>query len=281
MKVFISWSGERSRALAEAVHNWLPNVIQAVQPWMSANDVDKGSRWRTGLANELEQTTVSIICLTPENLTAPWLNFEAGALSKQSGSSYVCTLLFGLDPIDIREPLAQFQATKVDKDDVLKLLHTINRQLGDSALAEQKINEAFDVWWPKFDRRLNAISPAPQPEPSLNLQDTSGSPLEYQRHTREILSEILELVREQSRERKDELVPLRESAIHGSTLTRRTIRLLANHLGVAQETIKKIYIRPQDLRRWRLEISEEAVKRAREKTQIVSEDESNGSEESE
>lgn len=271
----MSWSGERSKALAEAVHDWLPNVIQAVEPWMSANDVDKGTRWRAGLANELEQATVSIICLTPENLNAPWLNFEAGALSKQTTSSLVCTLLLGLDPIDVREPPAQFQATKAEKDDLRKLVHTINRQLGDSALPEPKIIEAFDVWWPKFDEPLSVISSLPRT--NVNLHETNAAPVEYQRDTREILSEILELVREQSHERKDELAQVRESAIHGSTLTRRRLRLLANHLGVSQETIKTTYFRPQDLRRWQLEISEQAVKRAQEKNKTVPDDDASNS----
>src|SRR5437764_4301388 len=141
MKVFISWSGERSKALAEALYSWLPNVIQAVQPWMSANDIEKGTRWRSGLANELEQASISIICLTPENLDAPWLNFEAGALSRQQQNSYVCTFLFGLEPIDVREPLAQFQSTKADKEDIKKLVHTINHVLADAALAETKVND--------------------------------------------------------------------------------------------------------------------------------------------
>jgi len=60
---------------------------------MSSNDIEKGTRWRSGLANELEQASVSIICLTPENLEAPWINFKAGALSKQQEKGYVCTLL--------------------------------------------------------------------------------------------------------------------------------------------------------------------------------------------
>ncbi len=118
MKIFLSWSGDRSKAIAEMLHKWLPNVVQAVRPFMSANDIEKGTRWRSDLSNELEQASVSIICLTPENLEAPWILFEAGALSKQQKGSYVCTLLFGVDPVNIREPLAQFQATKIQKDDI-------------------------------------------------------------------------------------------------------------------------------------------------------------------
>ena len=90
MKVFISWSGKRSQALANMLRDWLPNVIQAIKPWMSDVDIDKGSRWSKDIALQLEESKVGIICLTPENLEAPWILFEAGALSKSLEKTYVC-----------------------------------------------------------------------------------------------------------------------------------------------------------------------------------------------
>ena len=242
MKVFISWSGERSKALAEALYSWLPNVIQAVQPWMSANDIEKGTRWRSGLANELEQASISIICLTPENLDAPWLNFEAGALSRQQQNSYVCTFLFGLEPIDVREPLAQFQSTKADKEDIKKLVHTINHVLADAALAETKVNDAFDIWWPRLDEKLIAIE---------GKHDVGGPPsrsggTEGQRDFKEILGEILELVRELSREGKNPMTPSeRLSFIAGKNLTRRGKRLVADFTGWNMDQIENGNFSPQ------------------------------------
>ena len=81
MKVFISWSGETSKGLAEALREWLPAVIQAVNPYFSPDDVSKGSRWSSEISKELEDSAIGIICLTKENLEAPWIMFEAGALS--------------------------------------------------------------------------------------------------------------------------------------------------------------------------------------------------------
>ncbi len=186
MKVFLSWSGERSRLIAEALRYWLPKVIQAIQPWMSANDIEKGTQWRAGLTNELEQAGIGIICLTPENIESSWIHFEAGALSKQQRSTRVCTFLFELKPVDVREPLAQFQNTRAQKDDVRKLIQTINNTLGESKLSDSEIDEAFDVWWPKLEQRLTGI-----PQPSQITKQ--------QRNEREILEEILELVRAQTR----------------------------------------------------------------------------------
>lgn len=186
MKVFISWSGQRSAAVADALRYWLPKVIQALEPWMSADDIEKGTRWRSGLASELEKSSVGIICLTRENLASTWIHFEAGALSKQQENTYVCTLLFGLEYTDVREPLAQFQHTRATKDDLRKLISTINTSLGDSKLPESELSESFEVWWPKLEERLARID-----EIAANNQPI--------RNDRELLEEILEVVRTQAR----------------------------------------------------------------------------------
>src|SRR5437016_8025282 len=182
MKVFISWSGQRSAAVADALRYWLPKVIQALEPWVSADDIEKGTRWRSGLASELEQSSVGIICLTRENLDSTWIHFEAGALSKQQQNTFVCTFLFGLEPTDVREPLAQFQATRATKIDLRKLIFTINNTLSDSKLPEPELNEAFEVWWPKLEERLN------------NIAKVTSEILTI-RPDRELIEEILEIVR--------------------------------------------------------------------------------------
>ena len=185
MKVFISWSGQRSAAVADALRYWLPKVIQALEPWMSADDIEKGTRWRSGLASELEQSSVGIICLTRENLDSTWIHFEAGALSKQQHDTYVCTFRFDIEPTDVREPLAQFQATRARKDDVRKLICTINGTLGDSKLVDAELAESFEVWWPKLEERLARIGELAE----------SAVPI---RPDRELLEEILELARSRS-----------------------------------------------------------------------------------
>ena len=70
MLVFISWSGQRSKIVAEALENWLAQVIQAVEPWVS-QDINKGGlRWSAEVADRLERSKVGIICLTKSNLNA-------------------------------------------------------------------------------------------------------------------------------------------------------------------------------------------------------------------
>src|SRR2546429_1372898 len=111
MKVFISWSGERSLAIATAMRDWLPRVIQLIQPWMSESDADKGIRWEQRIGLELEQTSCGVFCLTPENLDSRWINFEAGAIAKTVDKAYVCTYLYDLKATDIEGPLSSFNHT--------------------------------------------------------------------------------------------------------------------------------------------------------------------------
>ena len=45
MKVFIiSWSWPRSQAVAETLRTWLKDVSQAVDPWISSENIRKGKR---------------------------------------------------------------------------------------------------------------------------------------------------------------------------------------------------------------------------------------------
>ncbi len=163
--VFISWSGPRSKAIAQALYDWLPRIIQPVNPWMSEHDIHKGTRWSSELARELEKARFGLSCLTPENLNAPWLLFETGAIAKAVEEAYVWTYLFDLEYTDIKGPLAQFNHTKADKDDTKRLVRSINKAVG-GAIRESDFDETFEKWWPELDQHLRLVPPAEE-EPKL------------------------------------------------------------------------------------------------------------------
>jgi len=156
-KVFISWSGDLSKKIAEELRFWLPAVLQFVKPYFTPNDIEKGTRWSSDITSELESSNVGLICLTKDNLTQPWILFEAGALSKNFGKANVCTLLFNLDSSDFSGPLTSFQTTKFEKTDFKKLLITINNTGGELKLESVVLNEVFEMWWPKLELKINDI----------------------------------------------------------------------------------------------------------------------------
>lgn len=157
VRVFISWSKPRSRAMAEAVRDWLPNVLQRAKPWMS-DEIDAGAKWATEIGVRLESYHVGICCVTPENQTEPWLLYEAGALSK-AGQSRVCPLLFpGMEPASVPPPLGLLNAKRADHRGVLDLVTTINSLLGAGAVVPQEnLRLAVEMWWPKLSDRLASI----------------------------------------------------------------------------------------------------------------------------
>lgn len=195
MKLFISWSGFKSKKLANELRNWLPLVIQLVKPYFSPDDVDKGSRWASEISKELENSDAGIICLTRNNLESAWLMFEAGALAKSLDKSRVVPILFDIEPVDIKGPLAQFQATKFEEEDMLRLLKMINTTLGADALDQKVLEASFNVWWPRLNDQIHSILTGPNEDESISEP----------RSDREIMEEILEHVRALRSEHADSI----------------------------------------------------------------------------
>jgi hypothetical protein len=101
----------------------------------------------------------------------------------------VCPLLLDLGTEDVVGPLAQFQITSVAKEDIGQLLKTINNALaaaGEPAFTDAQLSKAFERAWPEMEDAIREI-------PAV------GTPPAPQRSDREILSEILETVRQLGR----------------------------------------------------------------------------------
>src|SRR5690242_7258113 len=112
MKVFLSWSGNTSKQIALALRRWLPYILQSVEPFMSSGDISKGDTWNDVLTHELSNSEFGLICVTPYNISHPWLLFEAGAMSRHIGKKKVAPVLYGVPPSILDHgPLSQFQST--------------------------------------------------------------------------------------------------------------------------------------------------------------------------
>lgn len=196
MKVFLSWSGSRSREAALLFRDWLPQVIQAVDPWMSDVDIEKGAQWFAEISREVSAASFGIVFLTRENLEKPWLHFEAGALAKalsnDGGSApRVAAYLLGIEPTDVVGPLKEFQHTKPTGEDTLKLLGSLNNGLAakeEKALKDEVLKSIFATFWPKLEGSLKKV---------IELKET-GKP---RREVRDMVEEILEYVRPRAQRR--------------------------------------------------------------------------------
>ena len=185
-QIFISWSGKSSRRIADALRNWLPDLFQQIEVWMSSHDIDAGARWSSELVKRLDKCDFGIICVTKENQNAPWLLFEAGSLAKSTEVAKVVPYLVNLTPADIEFPLAQFQAAESTKSGTLRLVKSINEVTKLKQLPNDRLTRYFERWWPDLEHALNTL--VDEKEPDLPS-----------RSDRELLEELLGLVRGNSR----------------------------------------------------------------------------------
>lgn len=157
MKVFLSWSGQRSKAVAELLSDWIKCVLQASQPWISTRDIDKGAIWFSEISDQLRDTAAGIVCLTQENKEKPWILFETGALAKGLSTSRVCTFLIDLKTSDVEDPLAQFNHTLPDSSSMWGLVCSLNSGLESARLEEKILRQVFETYWPQFEKKFEAI----------------------------------------------------------------------------------------------------------------------------
>lgn len=178
MLVFISWSGNLSHQIALALRDWLPIPLPSIEPWVSSEDIAKGERWTPEMANALNKANYGIVCVVRENCLEPWISFEAGAISKQTNSR-LSPFLFGLNPRELgKHPLAQFQCTSYDKNEVKKLLYSLNEANTANRVPEAKLDKAFEVCWPGFQAKLDSLGSDPEKKrPAVHREEKSpGAP---------------------------------------------------------------------------------------------------------
>ncbi|EPY4494368.1 toll/interleukin-1 receptor domain-containing protein [Klebsiella quasipneumoniae] len=180
MKIFVSWSGSRSKAVAELFSDWLKCVIQVSQPWISTRDIDRGAIWFSEINDKLRDVSVGVVFLTQENKDKPWILFETGALAKGLTSNRVCTFLIDLKPTDLQDPLAQFNHTLPEKSGLWELIRTINSSITENPLDDKTLEKVFNTYWPQFN---NGFLQA--------LEDNPIGEIIPPRSEQDILSEIL------------------------------------------------------------------------------------------
>jgi hypothetical protein len=158
MDVILSWSGIQSRKVAEVLNDWLKDVLPGIKPWISTEDISKGTAWFPALLGRLEVARLCIICITPENVRSPWLYFEAGAIAGKGTDTRVCSYLIGVEPSQLSGgPLGHFQCTAADKTDTWKLVKDINKHLQSGAHNELLLEANYETKWPRLKQALDSV----------------------------------------------------------------------------------------------------------------------------
>ena len=190
MKVFLSWSGEQSKAVARALREWLPFIFPGSETWMSDRDLDAGVRWAEEIEGSLKGSNFGVICVTAGNRNSPWLNFEAGAISNNLSAdgnekSRVVPYLLDIGFPDVKGPLAQFHGKQANKVGTWELVQALNR-ISSQAHEPGRLQVIFDRFWPDLEGTLGAI---PREEV------TAEAPAPAARGAEDKLDELLLMVR--------------------------------------------------------------------------------------
>ena len=142
------------------------------------------------LSRELATSDFGVICLAPDNLASPWLNYEAGAISK-SVESRACPVLLGVDKSEVPSPMSQLQLTSTDHDDIYLLMQSMNKAAGEP-LTLVALRESVEMWWPKLESAISAIdAPAGDVASASNAEPKQPEPT-----VEEMLAELLHRVRD-------------------------------------------------------------------------------------
>lgn len=163
MKVFLSWSGDQSHAVARAFNDWLPTVIQSVKPWLSSEHIAKGATWLEEVRKALSESNgLGLFFITRQAIHSEWLLFEAGGIAALD-KRRVCTVCIDMPPSELSPPLNFFQATKLEKADVLKLVKDLNSQSAEP-LEDRVLQKSFDRAWPDLASVLQEATSNASPD---------------------------------------------------------------------------------------------------------------------
>jgi hypothetical protein len=108
--------------------------------------------------------------------------FESGALAKHLKSAHLIPLCIDLEPADVTSPLADWQARKLNREDMLRVVQDIN-EATPKPLPHEVLIRLFDLLWPGFEQEVTkAKEKAPEPQ-------------EARRSSEDMLQELVDRVR--------------------------------------------------------------------------------------
>lgn len=160
-EIFIGWSGNRSKKIANILREWIPLLIKDIKPWVSFKDII--GNWSLEL-EKIKRFELGIFCITQENLKSPWIHFEAGKIG-----GLVCPYLIDVSIPEIHGPLQQFQCFEATEEGTLDLVGKIGILL-EEEIEEKQLKTAFYNLWPILKEILES-SKCPELACKLTIGD--------------------------------------------------------------------------------------------------------------
>jgi hypothetical protein len=184
VKVFISWSGD-SKGVAGALYHALPRLFDDAEPWISTA-TRAGTVWIQEVHRQLNDTDFGIVCVTKSNQKGEWLNFEAGALSRNVEGMRELMPIFLIDIDETSEvagPMSAFQMSHATEADFLNIIKSLNSKKNGIRISEDILEEKVRAVWPKINKEILKVRESPESEAVEPIGDS------------DLIKEILDTVR--------------------------------------------------------------------------------------
>lgn len=197
MKIFLSWSGEYTRNIAEIFRQWVPCVLQNVHVFISSGDIQAVERWQSKINAALLDIDFGIVFISKNNKDQPWIMFESGALAKNLDSSRVVPVLCDASEIDLsKSPLLQFQYVQLNRDGIFSLIRSIYSSMDSEKISQVLFDKTLETWWPQLQASIGEV----QPEKQSRQRDNAASTDDRIDRLESAIGDVLGLVRTLSRD---------------------------------------------------------------------------------
>lgn len=159
-KIFISWSGENSKQIAKELKNTLENDIFAntgLECFVSDVDISSGDDWWNKIKKELKTCKLGIVCITKENLKAPWIFFESGAMVARDLKVIPLLINCGFNSLNGTPISSKHMVDFYSKDKFFQMIGNINKELSLMSVSKENLDIISENGYSKLVTKLSPI----------------------------------------------------------------------------------------------------------------------------
>lgn len=156
-KVFISWSGNSEipdMLKKSLVETFTENNLTV---FVSTKNIRTGDEWFKVIKDAITESSITIVCITKDNIQSPWIYFESGAASFHNyllnQTKPLMVVLFDAE-LPRNSPLNEYNHIKWGKEGYEKLLVDINSHMDAGKLQSNQISTMAKGSFPGLSRKI-------------------------------------------------------------------------------------------------------------------------------
>lgn len=166
MKIFISWSKNKSKLLAQQTKKLIQNTMGDAVEFFFSPEMYKGTRVDHEIHENLLESDKCIVCITSENFKNPWLLYEAGVIfganHSKTSQSIVIPILFEHIPnwsSWIDKPLNQYVPIQLQNtnNEFIGGKQDFKQFLSELALENNIAVKNFNKHWKSYEKEIQEI----------------------------------------------------------------------------------------------------------------------------